>query len=85
MQPRLGGKQKTGKQFLQLVSVIKAVFIKYREPSQTYENTSHSPIDKWSKDMNRQFSEEEIKVIYSHMEKASESLLIREMQIKTTL
>ena len=50
-----------------------------------YKNTSHSPIDKWSKDMNRQFSEEEIKDIYSHMKKCSKSLLIREMQIKTTL
>ena len=39
----------------------------YRELSQIYNNTSHSPIDKWSKDMNRQFSEEEIKDIYNHM------------------
>ena len=42
----------------------------YRELSQMYKNTSHSPIDKWSKDMNRQFSEEEIKAIYSHMKNA---------------
>ena len=35
----------------------------YRELSQMYKNTNHSPIDKWSKDMNRQFSEDEIKVI----------------------
>ena len=50
-----------------------------------YKNTSHSPNDKWSKDTNRQFSEEEIKAIYGHMKKCSKSLLIREMQIKTTL
>ena len=41
----------------------------YRELSQMYKNTSHSPIDIWSKDMNRQFAEEEIKVIYSHLKK----------------
>ena len=50
-----------------------------------YKNTSHSQIDKCSKDRNRQFSEEEIKNIYNHMRKCSKSLLIREMQIKTTL
>ena len=35
-----------------------------------YKNTSHSPIDRVSKDMNRQFSEEEIKATYSHMKNA---------------
>ena len=55
----------------------------YRELSQIYKNTSYSPVDKWSKDLKRQFSEEEIKAIYSHMKKCSKSLLIREMQIKT--
>ena len=49
----------------------------YRERSQIYKNTSHSSIDKGSKDMNRQFLNEEIKTIYSHMKKYSKSLLIR--------
>ena len=35
--------------------------------------------------MNKQFLDEEIKAIYRHMKKCSKSLLIREMQIKTTL
>ena len=39
----------------------------YRELSQIYKNTSHFPIDKWSKDMNRQFSEEDILAIYIHI------------------
>ena len=56
----------------------------YRELSLIIR-TYHSPIDKWSKDMNRQFSEEEIKAIYSRMKKCSKSLLIREMQIQTAL
>ena len=35
--------------------------------------------------MNRQLSDEEIKTIKKHMRKYSKSLIIREMQIKTTL
>ena len=68
-------------------SVCEKVFISkiYRELSQMYNNTSHSLIDKWPKDMNRQFSEEEIKFIYNHMKKCSKSLLIKEVQIKTIL
>ena len=31
MQPRLGGEHKTGKEFLQLASVIKTSFLKYTE------------------------------------------------------
>ena len=41
----------------------------YREVCPMYKDTSHSPIDKWSKDMSRQFSEEEIKAICSPMKK----------------
>uniref|UniRef100_A0A7N4UYV8 Uncharacterized protein n=1 Tax=Sarcophilus harrisii TaxID=9305 RepID=A0A7N4UYV8_SARHA len=57
----------------------------YRELTQISKNPSHSPIDKWSKDMNRQFSDEEIKAISSHVKRCFKSLLIKEMQIETTL
>uniref|UniRef100_A0A7N4P2P4 Uncharacterized protein n=1 Tax=Sarcophilus harrisii TaxID=9305 RepID=A0A7N4P2P4_SARHA len=57
----------------------------YRKLTQIYNSSNHSPIDKWSKDMNRQFLDEEIETIFSHMKSCSKSLLIREMQIKTTL
>uniref|UniRef100_A0A7N4PPU8 Uncharacterized protein n=1 Tax=Sarcophilus harrisii TaxID=9305 RepID=A0A7N4PPU8_SARHA len=56
----------------------------YRELTLIYKKPSHSPIDKWSKDMNRQFSDDELKLLH-HMKECSKSLLIREMQIKTTL
>ena len=57
----------------------------YQELNQLYKISSHSPIDKWARDINRQFSDKEIKTIKKHMRKSSKSLIIREMQFKTTL
>ena len=56
----------------------------YKEMNQLYKKTSHFPTDKWARDMNRQFSDKEIKTINKHMRKCSKSLIIREMKIKTT-
>ena len=64
---------------------LQRIYFQNIQAAHTNQCQKNNPIKKWENDLNRHFSKEDLQVANKHMKICSTSLIVREMQVRTTM